>query len=93
MDILTEGQVRRLFEVTDGFRLDRDQVVVPLAGREKGMEMVLPDGKLLVGAPGGAAFEPWLAGLKARLERLDLSRTPRAPGVKETVTPSPPVVK
>lgn len=78
MDMLTEAEVRRIHEVTDGFRLDRDQVVVPLAAFEGEREMVLPDGKLLVRAPAGAAFGPWLAGLRARLERLDLGRTPRA---------------
>ncbi len=78
MDILTEAQVRRILEATDGFRLARDPVVVPLAALEGGLEKILPDGKLLVRAPGGAAFEPWLAGLRARLGKLDLSRTPRA---------------
>jgi hypothetical protein len=78
MDVLLEGQVRRIFEVTDGFRLDRDQVVVPLAGDERGLEMILPDGKLLIRAPGGRAFEPWFEDLRGRLGRLDLSRTLRA---------------
>ncbi len=78
MDILTESQVGRIFEVTDSFRIARDRVAIPIAAQEKGLETVLPDGRLLIRAPGGAAFEPWLAGLRQRLERLDLSSTPRA---------------
>jgi hypothetical protein len=83
VDILLESQVRRIFEVTDGFRLDRDHVVVPLAGDEQGFEMILPDGKLLIRAPGGRKFDPWFADLAARVGRLDLSRTPRAGGAKK----------
>lgn len=78
MGILTEEQVQRVFRAADGLGIARDAVVVPLAAHERGLEAVLPDGKLLVRAPAGAAFEPWAAGLPARLERLDLSRTPRA---------------
>lgn len=78
MDILTEAQVRRIFEVADRFRVDRDQVVIPLAGDDRGFEMILPDGKLLIRAPGGRGFDPWFEGLAARVGKLDLSRTPRA---------------
>lgn len=78
MEVLTEAQVRCIREVTDALGLDWNFVVVPLAAREKGLEQVLPDGKLLIRAPGGASFEPWRAGLRARLEALDLGRTPRA---------------
>jgi len=78
MEILTEAEVRAIREVTDALGLDWNHVVVPLAAREGGLEMILPDGKLLIRAPAGPAFGPWRAGLRERLERMDLGRTPRA---------------
>lgn len=78
MEILTETQVRRIRQVTDALGLDWNGVVVPLAAREGGLEKVMPDGKLLIRAPAGAAFESWWTGLRDRLEALDLGRTPRA---------------
>jgi hypothetical protein len=36
------------------------------------------DGKLLIHAPGGPAFDPWLEGLRGRLEAMDLGAVPRA---------------
>jgi len=38
----------------------------------------MPDGKVLISAPIGGAFELWLADLRRRLGDLDLSRTPRS---------------
>jgi hypothetical protein len=78
IDTLSADQIRRVYEVTDRLRLDRDSVVVPLFGRVDGIEMILPDGKLLVRPPAGPAFDPWLAGLRGRLELLDFVRTRRA---------------
>jgi hypothetical protein len=53
-------------------------VVVPLRGSDQGVEMVLPDGKLLVRPPGGPGFDGWFLGLKDRLQALDLDRALRA---------------
>ena len=77
MELLTDDQVARITRVTDQLDLHPDWVVVPLNVADEGLEMMQPDGKVLIRAPGGAAFEPWLAGLRGRLERLDLGRTPR----------------
>jgi hypothetical protein len=63
--------------VTDGLELHRDWVVVPLNAAEEGLELVMPDGKVLIRAPGGTAFEPWLKDLPRRLAALDLRATPR----------------
>jgi len=78
MDVLSEAQVRKVYELTDSLLLNQDWVVVPLVGSPRGMEMLMPDGKILIRPVGGAAFEPWFAGLKTRLEALDLSRALRA---------------
>jgi hypothetical protein len=76
--VLTEAQVRRVYELTDGLELNRDWVVVPLVGSAHGVEMLMPDGKILIRPPGGGAFDAWFAGFKLRLESLDLSRALRA---------------
>ena len=74
--LLTASQVDRIYQLTDGLRLHRDWVVVPLGSHETGSEVVQPDGKLLIHAPFGEAFEPWFEGLKERLEALPLNEIP-----------------
>jgi hypothetical protein len=78
MDVLTEAQVARVYELTDGLLLNRDWVVVPLVGSPDGMEMLMPDGKVLIRPAGGSQFDAWFSDLKTRLESLDLSRALRA---------------
>jgi hypothetical protein len=76
--VLTESQVQRVYDLTDALLLNRDWVVVPLVGSPHGIEMLMPDGKVLIRPPGAGAFDAWFAGLKPRLESLDLSRALRA---------------
>ena len=78
MDVLSEAQVRKVYDLTNDLLLNADWVVVPLIGSASGMEMLLPDGKILIRPAGGGGFEAWFDGLKARLELLDLSRALRA---------------
>lgn len=78
MELLTAEQVERVYRVTDGLRLHRDWVVVPLNGLEEGKEIVLPDGKILLRPPAGERFEAWVQGLPERLAALDLSRAARS---------------
>ena len=77
MDILTAEQVERIYRVTDQLDLSRDWVVVPINAAEHGVELLHPDGKLLIRPPRAAAFEAWLQGLKERLQDLDLGRAAR----------------
>jgi len=77
MDVLTADQVERIYRVTDQLDLHRDWVVVPLNAADEGVELLHPDGKLLIRPPRGESFEPWLTGLRERLERLDLGRAAR----------------
>ena len=77
MELLTADQVERIYRVTDRLDLHRDWVVVPLNAASEGLEMLHPDGKLLLRPPAGEPFEPWLRGLEDRLRRLDLGRIPR----------------
>ena|SRR5476649_1662358 len=76
--LLTEAQVAKVYDLTDGLELNRDWVVVPLVGAAQGLEMLMPDGKILIRPVGGARYDAWFAGLKTRLESLDLSRALRA---------------
>jgi hypothetical protein len=89
MDVLSADQVRRVYELTDTLKLHRDWVVVPLRGSESGLEMLLPDGKLLVRPAYGDGFEKWFAGLKERLEGLDLNRPLRAGQLERHYTRTP----
>ena len=77
-DVLTEHQVRKVYELTDSLLINRDWVVVPLVGSPQGLEMLLPDGKILIRPAGGEGFDAWFSDLKSRLETLDLSRALRA---------------
>jgi hypothetical protein len=76
--VLTEAQVAKVYELTDGLLLNRDWVVVPLIGSLDGIEMLMPDGKILIRPPGSAKYDAWFGGLKTRLESLDISRALRA---------------
>jgi hypothetical protein len=78
MHVLSEAQVRKVYELTDALMLNPDWVVVPLVGAPQGMEMLMPDGKVLIRPAGGDAFDAWFSGLKTRLDALDLSRALRA---------------
>ncbi len=77
MELLTAEQVERIYQVTDQLGLQRDWVVVPLNAADHDVEMLHPDGKLLIRPPRGEAFDAWLQGLRERLEALDLGRAAR----------------
>jgi len=77
MDLLTERDVERIYQITDELHLHRDWVVIPLGCATEAFETVLPDGKLLLRPPGGDLFEPWIDGLSARLSAIDLTRIAR----------------
>ena len=77
MDVLSAEQVEQIYRVTDQLGIHRDWVVVPLTAADEGVELLHPDGKLLIRPPKGPAFDPWLQGLRGRLEGLDLGRAAR----------------
>ena len=77
MELLTAEQAVAIYLTTDGLDLHRDWVVVPLNCAAEGEEFQQPDGKILIRAPGGDKFEPWLRGLRDRLQALELGRVPR----------------
>ena len=77
MDLLTARDVERIYQATDQLQLHRDWVIVPLGCAAEAVEIVQPDGKLLLRPPGGRLLEPWIQGLTVRLAELDLSRIAR----------------
>lgn len=77
IELLSAGDVERIYRRTDELDLHRDWVVVPLNCAKEGREIMLPDGRILIRPPGSDAFEPWLQELHTRLTELDLSRTAR----------------
>ena len=89
MEVLTEKQVARVYALTDELLLNRDWVVVPLTAHETGLEMIMPDGKLLIRPPGGASFESWFGELRERLESLDLDQALRASQLERHYTRTP----
>jgi hypothetical protein len=78
MAVLLPEQIDRIHALTDELGLHRNWVVVPLVAADEGLERVQPDGKLLLRAPGGPAFEAWFGGLRRRLETMDLGKVARA---------------
>jgi hypothetical protein len=87
--VLTEAQVAKVYELTDSLLLNRDWVVVPLVGSIDGMEMLMPDGKILIRPAGGMKFDGWFSGLKTRLESMDISRALRASQVERHYVRTP----
>jgi hypothetical protein len=81
MDLLTAKDVERIYVIADHLRLRREWVVVPLNCAAQAVELVQPDGKLLLRPPGGDLLDPWIDGLEQRLSELDLSRVARLESV------------
>ncbi len=78
MPVLTGPQIDRVLELTDSLGLHRNWVIIPLYASAESLEVVQPDGKLLLRPPGGPAFESWLGGLRRRLETMDLGKVARS---------------
>lgn len=77
MKLLSADQARRIYDVTDALGLNRQWIVLPLGRSSKAVERMLPDGKVFISVPEGAAFETWLSGLSGRIAALQTNRTPR----------------
>ena len=77
MDLLMPAQIERIYAVTAAQGCNRNFVVVPLATGPVEALMILPDGKVYLRSPPLTQFEDWLAGLPARVAKLDLARSRR----------------
>lgn len=76
-ELLTDAEAERIYRVIDSLGCDRDGFILPLKTAPEGRMIPMPDGRILLRAPGGESFEAWLADLPARLREADLSRVPR----------------
>jgi hypothetical protein len=69
LEMVTQAEMERIFQVTDGLGIHRESVVVPLAARTPGRVRRRPDGKLELVAD-AQDFDGWLARLAAELRAL-----------------------
>jgi len=69
LDMVTQREMQRIFEVTDRLGIHRESVVVPLAPRRPGRVRRRPDGKLELVAD-AEDFDGWLARLEGELGAL-----------------------
>lgn len=69
IEMVTQREMERIFEVTDRLGIHRESVVVPLGARHPGRVRRLPNGKLEIVVE-AQDFDAWIAGLTAELEKL-----------------------
>ncbi len=69
LEMVTQSEMERIFEVTDRLGIHRESVVVPLGARRPGRVRRRPDGKLELVAD-AEDFEGWLGRLEAELRAL-----------------------
>lgn len=74
LGVLRPDHVFRILVLTDSLNIHREAVIVPLATEEKGSITLLPDGHLRIVCPNNVGFDEWLSDLRARLEKMDLSK-------------------
>jgi len=69
LEMVTQREMERIFEVTDRLAIHRESVVVPLGARHPGRVRRLPNGKLEIVVE-SQDTERWLAGLAVELQKL-----------------------
>jgi len=74
MVTVTAEQVLKILELTDSFSLHRESVVIPLATKDRGDAVILPDQRLQIIVPNNRPFDEWLTELRGKLSSMDLSK-------------------
>jgi hypothetical protein len=69
IEMVTQREMERIFEVTDRLGIHRESVVVPLGARTPGRVRRRPDGKLELVAD-AQDFDGWIARLEPELRAL-----------------------
>jgi hypothetical protein len=69
LEMVSQREMDRIFEVTDRLGLHRESIVVPLAARRPGRVRRRPDGKIELTAD-AEDFDGWVARLEAELRAL-----------------------
>ncbi len=71
-DIISMGDMRAIFSVTDAFGVDREHIRVELEKADPGSAKLAAGGMLEITAPLTQAVEAWLPTLRRELLRLGL---------------------
>jgi hypothetical protein len=69
LEMVTQREMERIFEITDRLGIHREGLVVPLAARHPGRVRRLVNGKIEIVVE-AQDFDVWLAGLEAALGKL-----------------------
>ena len=70
VEVVTQREIQRIFEVTDRLGIHREQIVIPLAPRHPGRVRRMPTGKIEIVVESEGRFEDWVGGLEAELRRV-----------------------
>ena len=70
VEVVTQREIQRIFEVTDRLGIHREQIVIPLAPRHPGRVRSMPTGKIEIVVESEGSFEEWVSGLEAELQRV-----------------------
>jgi hypothetical protein len=69
IEMVTQREMDRIFEVTDRLGIHRESVVVPLGARHPGRVRRMPNGKLEIVVE-AQDFEAWIGALEAEIAKL-----------------------
>lgn len=69
LEMVTQREMDRIFEITDRLGIHRESVVVPLGPRDPGRVRKTPAGKIEIVAD-ARDFDGWLAALEPQLQAL-----------------------
>jgi hypothetical protein len=69
LEMVSQREMDRIFEVTDRLGIHRESIVVPLAARRPGRVRRRPDGKIELTADADD-FDGWLSRLEAELKAV-----------------------
>ena len=70
VEVVTQREIQRIFEVTDRLGIHREQIVIPLAARHPGRVRRMPTGKIEIVEESEGSFEEWVSGLEAELRAI-----------------------
>jgi hypothetical protein len=69
LEAVTMREIQRIFDLTDGMGIHREQLVIPILPRHPGRVRKMPGGKIEIVVE-SEDFEAWLLGLEASLRAL-----------------------
>ena len=70
LEAVTLREIQRIFEVTDGLGIHREQLVIPLAPRHPGRVRRMPNGKIEIVVEKEGDFDAWVGALEAQIRQV-----------------------